>query len=34
MPKKDGIEVLKEFSEKEFPFKVIILSSYDDLKII
>jgi DNA-binding NarL/FixJ family response regulator len=34
MPKKDGIEVLKEFSEKEFPCKVIILSSYDDLKII
>jgi len=32
MPKKDGIEVLKEFSEKEFPCKVIILSSYDDLK--
>lgn len=34
MPKKDGIEVLKEFSQKEFPCKVIILSSYDDLKII
>ncbi|QDW22699.1 response regulator transcription factor [Flavobacterium sp. KBS0721] len=34
MPKKDGIEVLKEFSEKKFPCKVIILSSYDDLKII
>jgi DNA-binding NarL/FixJ family response regulator len=34
MPKKDGIEVLKEFREKEFPLKVIILSSYDDLKII
>lgn len=34
MPKKDGIEVLKEFSEREFPCKVIILSSYDDLKII
>lgn len=34
MPKKDGIEVLKEFSEKQFPCKVIILSSYDDLKII
>ncbi|WP_228520396.1 response regulator [Flavobacterium sp. CSZ] len=32
--KKDGIEVLKEFSEKEFPCKVIILSIYDDLKII
>lgn len=34
MPKKDGIEVLKELSEKKFPCKVIILSSYDDLKII
>ncbi|MCC9066137.1 response regulator [Flavobacterium piscisymbiosum] len=34
MPKKDGIEVLKEFSQKDFPCKVIILSSYDDLKII
>ncbi|WPR72886.1 response regulator transcription factor [Flavobacterium sp. NG2] len=34
MPKKDGLEVLKEFNEKGFPCKVIILSSYDDLKII
>ncbi|WP_281232592.1 response regulator [Flavobacterium gelatinilyticum] len=34
MPEKDGIEVLKEFSQKQFPCKVIILSSYDDLKII
>lgn len=34
MPKKDGIEVLKEFNTKGFPCKVIILSSYDDLKII
>ena len=34
MPKKDGIEVLKEFDQKGFPCKVIILSSYDDLKII
>lgn len=34
MPQKDGIEVLKEFSQKGFPCKVIILSSYDDLKII
>lgn len=34
MPKKDGIETLKEFKEKEFPCKVIILSSYDDLKLI
>src|SRR5690606_17069080 len=34
MPEKDGIEVLKEFSKKGYPCKVIILSSYDDLKII
>lgn len=34
MPKKDGIEVLKEFSKNGFPCKVIILSSYDDLKLI
>jgi len=34
MPEKDGIEVVKEFSEKGFPCKVIILSSYDDLKLI
>ena len=34
MPKKDGIEVLKDFVEKGFPCKVIILSSYDDLKLI
>lgn len=34
MPKKDGIEVVKEFAQKGFPCKVIILSSYDDLKII
>jgi len=34
MPKKDGIEVLKEFNQKGFSCKVIILSSYDDLKII
>ncbi len=34
MPKKDGIEVLKEFAQKGFTCKVIILSSYDDLKII
>ncbi|MEG1227085.1 MAG: response regulator transcription factor [Flavobacterium sp.] len=34
MPGKDGVEVLKEFSQKGFPAKVIILSSYDDLKII
>lgn len=34
MPNKDGIEVMKEFSAKGFPCKVIVLSSYDDLKII
>ena len=34
MPDRDGIDVLKEFQKKEFPCKVIILSSYDDLKLI
>lgn len=34
MPEKDGIEVVKEFAAKGFPCKVIILSSYDDLKLI
>ena len=34
MPEKDGIEVIKEFSAKGFPCKVLILSSYDDLRII
>jgi DNA-binding NarL/FixJ family response regulator len=34
MPQKDGIEVLQEFSKNESECKVIILSSYDDLKII
>ncbi|WP_447637462.1 response regulator [Flavobacterium microcysteis] len=34
MPKKDGIEVLREFATKGFSCKVIILSSYDDVKII
>lgn len=34
MPGTDGIKVLKEFGQKKFPCKVIILSSYDDLKII
>ncbi|TDE53031.1 response regulator [Flavobacterium sp. GT3P67] len=34
MPKKDGIEVIKEFAEKGFPCKIIVLSSYDDLRII
>lgn len=34
MPKKDGIEVIKEFAQKGYPCKVIILSSHDNLKII
>ncbi len=34
MPEKDGIKVLQEFNEKESHCKIIILSSYDDLKII
>jgi len=34
MPEKDGIQVLREFNEKGFSCKVIILSSYDDPKLI
>lgn len=34
MPEKDGIAVLKELKQAESPCKVIILSSYDDTKII
>lgn len=34
MPEKDGIEVLKELSVSKIPFKVIVLSSYDDLKLV
>lgn len=34
MPDRDGIDILKEFESKGFPCKVIILSSYDDLKLI
>ncbi len=34
MPEKDGIDVLKDLSGTDYPFKVIILSSYDDLKLI
>lgn len=34
MPVKDGIEVLKEFSANGYDCKVIILSSYDDFKLI
>jgi DNA-binding NarL/FixJ family response regulator len=34
MPKKDGIKVLQEFHANNSSCKVIILSSYDELKII
>jgi len=34
MPEKDGIEVLKDYSTLDLPFKIIILSSYDNLKLI
>lgn len=34
MPEKDGIQVLREMNEIGFPCKVIILSSYDDAKLI
>ena len=34
MPEKDGIQVLKEFSQKGFSCKVIVLSSYDEAKLI
>jgi DNA-binding NarL/FixJ family response regulator len=34
MPEKDGVEVIKEFAQRGIPCKVIILSSYDDLKLI
>ena len=34
MPEKDGIEVIKEFAQNGIPCKVIILSSFDDLKLI
>jgi len=34
MPDIDGLDILKEFSQKGLPCKVIILSSYDDLKVI
>lgn len=34
MPEKDGIQVLQEFHEKGYPCKVIILSSFDDAKLI
>jgi DNA-binding NarL/FixJ family response regulator len=34
MPEKDGLEVLKELSATGFPFKVIIFSSFDELKLV
>lgn len=34
MPEKDGIEVLKEFKERGYCCKVIVLSSYDDIHLI
>ena len=34
MPKLDGIEVLKKFNGKEKRPKVIVLSSYDDVKLV
>ncbi len=34
MPEKDGIQVLRDFNESGFNCKVIILSSYDDVKLI
>lgn len=34
MPSKDGIEVLRDFATKGYCCKVIILSSYDDFKLI
>lgn len=34
MPEKDGIEVLKEFQERGYCCKVIVLSSYDDITLI
>ncbi|WP_310556481.1 response regulator transcription factor [Flavobacterium sp.] len=34
MPEKDGIQVLREFNEKGFTCRVIVLSSYDDVKLI
>ncbi len=34
MPDKDGIEIIKEFNEKKCSCKIIVLSSYDELKLI
>ncbi len=34
IPEKDGIEIIKELNQKNSPCKIIVLSSYDDLKLI
>ncbi|MGB1268432.1 MAG: response regulator [Flavobacteriaceae bacterium] len=34
MPDIDGIDVLKDFQKKGIPCKIIVLSSYDDIKLI
>ncbi len=34
MPEVDGIDVLRDFQEKGAPCKIIVLSSYDDIKVI
>lgn len=34
MPGIDGIDVLKDFQKKGIPCKIIVLSSYDDIKLI
>jgi DNA-binding NarL/FixJ family response regulator len=34
MPKMDGIEVLRALEEKEITHKTIVLSSYDDMKLV
>lgn len=34
MPDIDGIDILKDFQKKGIPCKIIVLSSYDDIKLI
>lgn len=34
MPVRDGIEVLREFTITKPPFRIIVLSSYDEIKLI
>mgnify|MGYP000601500484 CR=1 FL=1 len=34
MPELDGIEVLKKFNKKKYHQKIIMLSSYDDVKLV